>query len=65
MKSKLAPAIIKSAGYLISIVSVGLLGAVSWKSATHEPFLRWALIFGMVFSVLGMILRWISYQIEE
>jgi uncharacterized membrane protein YhhN len=45
-------------GYLISIISVLLLGAVAWP-APDEP--RWhvlALLAGMSLSMLGMGLRW-------
>jgi len=59
------PAAIKSSGYLISSVSVMLLGAVSWKSASEKPVLLACLIAGMVLSVIGMIFRWVSYQMEE
>jgi biotin transporter BioY len=59
------PAMIKTAGYLVSSVSVILLGAVAWKSASEKPLLLACLIGGMILSVLGMICRWISYQMEE
>ncbi|MDB5674486.1 MAG: hypothetical protein JWM65_1468 [Sphingomonas bacterium] len=59
------PATIKTSGYLISSVSVALLGAVSWKTASANPLLLACLIGGMALSILGMILRWISYQMEE
>ncbi|MES2043666.1 MAG: hypothetical protein V4475_07300 [Pseudomonadota bacterium] len=59
------PAVIKTSGYLISSVSVMLLGVVSWKSASEKPLLLACLIGGMVLSVIGMICRWVSYQMEE
>jgi hypothetical protein len=59
------PAVIKTSGYLISSVSVMLLGLVSWKSASENPVLLACLIGGMALSVLGMICRWVSYQMEE
>ena len=59
------PAAIKTVGYLISSVSVMLLGMVSWKAASANPLLLACLLGGMALSVLGMILRWISYQLEE
>ncbi len=52
------PAVIKTSGYLISSVSVMLLGVVSWKSASEKPLLLACLIG-------GMICRWVSYQMEE
>lgn len=56
---------IKSSGYLISTVSVILLGIVSWKSASEKPLLMVCLIVGMATSVIGMFLRWLSYEIQE
>ena len=56
---------IKSSGYLISTLSVVLLAAVSWKSASEEPLLMACLIAGMATSVGGMFLRWLSYEIQE
>jgi hypothetical protein len=57
--------VIKSSGYLISTVSVVLLGIVSWKRASEEPLLMVCLIAGMATSFCGMALRWLSYEIEE
>jgi len=59
------PLAIKTAGYLISTISVVLLGLVSWKKASEEPLLMACLLGGMSSSILGMLLRWISYAIEE
>ena len=56
---------IKSSGYLVSTLSVVLLAAVSWKSASEEPLLMACLIAGMATSVAGMFLRWLSYEIQE
>jgi hypothetical protein len=61
----IAPHFIKTAGYLISTVSVLLLAAVSWKSASEQPILRACLIGGAVTSIIGMILRWASYALEK
>ncbi|MEA3012360.1 MAG: hypothetical protein QOD42_905 [Sphingomonadales bacterium] len=55
----------KGLGYLISTISVLLLGVVSWKSASEHPWLFACLIAGMAASVLGMTLRWISHRIEQ
>lgn len=57
--------LIKSSGYLISTVSVILLGIVSWKAAQQSPILMSCLIAGMVLSCLGMLLRWTSYQVDK
>jgi hypothetical protein len=59
------PAAIKMAGYLVSTVSVVLLGIVSWKAAQASTVLMICLIGGMAASVLGMLLRWISYELEK
>ncbi|MES2451939.1 MAG: hypothetical protein V4610_15360 [Pseudomonadota bacterium] len=42
-----------------------LLGIASWKSASREPLLMICLFAGMTASAVGMLLRWISYQIRE
>lgn len=59
------PALIKSSGYIVSTLSVVMLGIVSAKSASEHPLLLLCLIGGMVASVVGMGLRWLSYQMEE
>lgn len=56
---------IKTAGYLASTLSVILLGIVSWKAASERPVLMVCLIVGMLASAAGMLLRWISYQVQE
>jgi hypothetical protein len=57
--------VLKGLGYLVSTLSVLLLGIVSWKSASEQPFLLACLILGMLASVAGMGLRWISHRIEQ
>ena len=59
------PATLKSCGYLVSTLSVVLLGIVSWKAASGNAWLMAALLLGMAASILGMGLRWRSYEIEE
>jgi hypothetical protein len=61
----IAPHFLKTLGYLISTVSVLLLGIVSWKSASQNPLLLACLIGGMVSSIIGMVLRWSSYALEK
>ena len=61
----MSPTTIKTIGYVISTLSVVLLGVVSWHTASKQPLLLVALIVGMVASVTGMVLRWLSYRIEE
>lgn len=55
----------KTIGYLISSLSVVLLAAVSWKSAVETPALMLPLIAGVATSILGMLLRWISFRKDE
>jgi len=55
----------KGVGYLISTISVVLLGIVGWKSASEQPLLFFCLIGGMLASIAGMALRWISHRIER
>jgi len=59
----MTPATLKTSGYLISTVSVLLLGAAAWPGA-HKAGLIPALILGMVASVVGMAMRWLSYEVE-
>lgn len=56
---------LKTIGYVISGASVVLLGLVSLKSALAEPALMAALAGGMVASIAGMYLRWLSYREER
>ena len=55
------PLLLKSLGYLISTMSVLLLGAVAWESVAEEPAMRAVLILGMATAVIGMALRWASF----
>lgn len=56
---------LKGLGYLVSTFSVILLGIVAWKGAKEEPLLLVCLIAGMVASVAGMSLRWLSHRLSE
>jgi hypothetical protein len=56
---------VKSLGYLISIVSVFLLAAASFKTASQDRLLLICLVAGIATSVVGMGLRWISYLREQ
>jgi hypothetical protein len=56
---------LKGLGYLVSTMSVILLGIVAWKGAKEEPLLFACLIAGMVASVAGMGLRWLSHLLSE
>ncbi|MEO7825529.1 MAG: hypothetical protein ABIR60_00165 [Allosphingosinicella sp.] len=55
----------KSLGYLISILSVLLLGTAAFKGASKEPMLLVCLIAGMTTSIIGMALRYYSYRRDE
>lgn len=55
---------LKSAGYIISIISVFLLGATSWKSASESEPLMACLVLGMATSIAGMALRWLQFYRE-
>lgn len=52
------------AGYLISIISVGLFAIVTWQGA-NDDWLKAMVLLGIVTSVVGMVLRWISFEREE
>jgi len=56
---------LKSTGYLISTLSVILLGLASWKGASQDHFLLVCLILGMLASGAGMLLRWLAFQYEQ
>jgi hypothetical protein len=56
---------LKGLGYLVSTFSVILLGIVAWKGAREEPLLFACLLAGMVASVAGMGLRWVSHRLGE
>jgi phosphatidylglycerophosphate synthase len=57
--------VFKAFGYLISTLSVILLGVVAWKSASEQPLLFACLILGMAASITGMGMRWISHRIDQ
>lgn len=56
---------LKTIGYLISIVSVMLLGLVAWQTVAHDPFLRLCLMGGVSASIIGMVFRWISHLKDQ
>jgi hypothetical protein len=53
---------IKTFGYLISSVSVMLLGIVSWHGLKGQPLMQLLLLLGMLASIAGMFCRWLSYE---
>jgi hypothetical protein len=56
---------LKGIGYVISTISVVLLGIVSWSSASQSPWLLACLLGGAAISIAGMLCRWLSYEIEK
>jgi hypothetical protein len=57
--------VLKTLGYLVSIVSVILLGITAWDGASDKPALLACLVLGMATSIGGMGLRWASYLREQ
>ncbi len=51
----------KAAGYIVSIFSVFLLGAVAWPKPDDPPWLLPVLLIGMGTSIAGMALRYVSH----
>ncbi|HXG81013.1 MAG TPA: hypothetical protein VNJ05_04355 [Sphingomicrobium sp.] len=48
-------------GYLISSISVGLLGIVAWPGPGDPEWHAWAVSLGMATSILGMSVRFMSH----
>lgn len=59
------PYTIKTSGYLVSTLSVIMLGIPAWKNASTNPLLMLCLAGGMLASMAGMALRWWSYRLEK
>jgi hypothetical protein len=55
----------KGLGYIVSIVSVLLLGAVAWPTATEPAWHQPVLIAGMATSILGMCFRYLSHLQQQ
>ena len=51
----------KGAGYLISTLSVILLGIVAWPGPDEPRWKIWAVLAGSAASVLGMFARYLSH----
>ena len=56
---------LKSYGYLISIVSVVLLGSVAWKYASEDRLMLACLVLGIVTSIAGMGMRWAQFVLDQ
>jgi hypothetical protein len=57
----------KGLGYLVSIVSVLLLGAIAWPTAQEPRWHIFVLIAGMATSICGMAFRYMAHlqQMKE
>lgn len=53
---------LKGLGYLISSASVIFLGIVAWPEPTEPTWHAVAVLLGMVLSMLGMGVRFMSHQ---
>lgn len=60
----ITPPQLKTFGYLVSTVSVLMLGWVAWPGASRAGLVP-VLVVGMATSILGMVCRWASYEIEN
>lgn len=54
---------LKGSGYLVSSMSVVLLGVPTLKSAEDEPLMLAFMLTGMLLSIVGMALRWRSHRV--
>jgi hypothetical protein len=54
---------LKACGYLVSTVSVALLGLAAWPGAEKAGLVPF-LVAGMLTSAAGMALRWISHVLD-
>lgn len=55
----------KGLGYLVSIVSVFLLGAIAWPSPSDPRWQAPVLLAGMATSILGMGLRYKAHLDQQ
>lgn len=55
----------KGLGYLVSIVSVLLLGAVAWPKGGEPQWYAPALVAGMATSILGMAFRYKAHLDQQ
>jgi hypothetical protein len=56
---------VKGAGYLVSSVSVLLLAVSPLKTAKDDPVLFACLAGGVLLSILGMVLRYLSHRRDQ
>lgn len=55
----------KGLGYLISIVSVFMLGVVAWPKPDEPQWKVPVVLAGMAASILGMGLRYLSHRNQQ
>ena len=55
----------KGLGYLVSIVSVLLLGAIAWPTASEPRWHMPVLIAGMATSIVGMGMRYRAHILQQ
>ena len=55
----------KGLGYLISTVSVVLLGIVAWPKPDEPQWKAGIVVLGMAASIVGMFLRFLSHRREQ
>ena len=55
----------KGLGYLISVVSVLLIGVVAWPRPDEPDWKAGVLLIGIAASIIGMALRYLSYRKEQ
>jgi hypothetical protein len=56
---------LKAVGYLVSTISVFLLGVVAWPKPDEPQWKAIVLAVGMLASILGMAIRWNSHRKEK
>lgn len=52
----------KGLGYLISAISVGLLGIAAWPKPDEPQWKAMLVALGMITSVAGMFIRFLSHR---
>ena len=56
---------LKGLGYLISTISVLVLGAVAWPKPSEPQWVGIAVVIGMATSIGGMFLRYLAHLKTE
>lgn len=56
---------LKAVGYIVSTISVALLGMVAWPNPEEPQWKAVVLALGMLASVAGMGIRWLSHRKEK